>query len=203
MNFFSIDEVAFEKLNAIALIHSHTYKLKEIPEEFLGYRVDFRMPSAMDMQAQMLLDIEFGILSCDGREVSDILWYPDLDAPLLGQEYISGVHDCYSIMRRYYWQNYNVVIDDIPRDFLWFEQQPNKYAEDYGKVGWYEIPMSDLEAGDMLIIRIGHYESHGGLYIGDGKFIHHLTDQLSRTEDISKWLKRITKVTRHKDKPKK
>lgn len=202
-DYFAINEAEFDSLNAIALIHSHTYNLRAIPDEFHGRRVDFRMPSQMDMKAQMLLDIEFGILSCDGTCVSEILWYPDLDAEMLGQEYISGVHDCYSIIRRYYWQNYKVLLDENPRDFLWFESNPNKYAEDFKKFGWYEVSLDQIEPGDMLIIRIGHYESHSGMYIGDGQFIHHLTDQLSRREDISKWLKRITRVTRHKDKPKK
>lgn len=200
-NFFSVDEMELDQLDPIALIHSHTYQLSRLPPEFLG-PVDFRMPSKMDMQAQMLLDIEFGIVSCDGQEVSEILWYPDLDAPMLGQQYISGVHDCYSIIRRYYWQTYGVKLDENPRDYLWHESEPNKYVNDYKKFGWYDVGLNEMEPGDMLIIRIGHYESHSGLYLSEGKFMHHLTAQYSRTEDVTKWLKRITRVVRHKDKPK-
>lgn len=199
-NFFSIDEMKLDNLDPIALIHSHTYKIGNLPPEFLG-PVDFRMPSKMDMQAQMLLDIEFGIVSCDGYEVSEILWYPDLDAPMLGQQYISGVNDCYSIIRRYYWQTYGIKLDENPRDYHWYDAEPNKYVDDYKKFGWYDVNISDMEQGDMLIIRIGHHESHSGLYLGNGKFIHHLNGQLSRTDDISRWIKRITRVVRHKDKP--
>lgn len=179
------------------LIHSHTFRDGDNALKFEGHMVDPRMPSKMDMQLQLLLDIEFGILSCNGREVSDILWYPDLNHPILNNEYISGIHDCYSIIRRWYYQNKNIILDEHPRDFLWWNDNPDIYLNCF-KYGWEEINVNDMDIGDMLIFRIGRYESHGGLYIGDGKFIHHMNRQLSRTENLSGWMKRLSRVVRYK-----
>lgn len=194
-NFFEI-ELGDLYDNIKYLIHSHTYKDGDNVTKYDGKMVDPRMPSKMDMQLQMLLDIEFGIISCNGREVSDILQYPDLDGPILGVPYIDGVNDCYSIIRRWFWQNRGVVITEHPRNFAWYKDEPNIYLNCF-RYGFEEVDINDYQIGDMLIFRLGRYETHGGIYVGDGKFIHHMNDQLSRKEDLSVWIKRLSRVVRY------
>ena len=191
------------ELEAQYLIHSHPYILGKPRPEFAGHYVDVRIPSKMDMQCQIDLDIPFGIVSCDGENVSQVLWFPDFDSPILGQEYIANAYDCYRIVRAYYWQNYGIKLDDHPRDYQWWKTDPDMYRTMFKDFGWYEIKESELEPGDLIFIQLaGMHESHSGIYIGNNQFIHHMNNQLSCVENYSKWRDRMCRYLRHKDKPK-
>lgn len=200
-NYFKVDEhIVCHELDTIALVHSHIIDLNNPRPEFRGVYVDPRVPSKMDMMSQVAMDIPFGIVSCDGNEVSGVLWFPDLDAPLLGRQYISNVYDCFSLLRSYYWQNYNIVIPENPREYAFWRESPNEVLDKYSKFCFKETN-DELKEGDVLVLCImGNYTSHLGIYIGGGKFIHHMTDQLSKEEYLVKWEKQIVKKLRYKGK---
>lgn len=199
VNYFRVDARAFYEAGGIALVHSHTYSLDEIDERaHLGS--DKRVPSFADMTTQKAMDIPFGIVACDGSEVSPALWFPDLDSPLEGHEYTHGVHDCFRVLRAWYWQNLGTYINEHPRDPDWYIARPKMYIEEFPNEGFREIPHDELKVGDVLIIRlVGIHESHCGVYLGNDTFIHHENDKLSMVENYSRWRSRVTRVLRHKD----
>lgn len=200
---FKVNASEFYKLNGIALVHSHPVDLsKPLSPTFRNaYYVDRRVPSAHDMKTQLAMGIPFGIISCDGKEVSPILWFPDLDSPLEGHQYTHGVYDCYRVIRAYHWQNYGIDIGDCPRDYDWYITRPKLYLEEFANFGFEEVQEKDLRPGDVLIIRlIKNYETHAGIYIGDDKFIHHVNDQFSKIDNYSSWRTKVTRYLRYKGK---
>ena len=112
---FKVDSKEFYKHEIKMLIHSHTYLYgqKLLGED--GAQLDPRTPSLEDMQLQISLDIPFAIISTDGIECSEALFFPDLEASLTGVPYISGVYDCWSLVRRFHYQEDGTVLPDYPR----------------------------------------------------------------------------------------
>lgn len=205
VNHFKIDPREYYNNIPSILIHSHTSKIGDTHIAPDGSLYDPRTPSYIDMVTQCNLDIPFGIASTSGEDVSEIVYFPDYDAKTLGQPYMSGVHDCLSIIQRYYWQEHNIKINDFPREVgFWYEggdyepqHSRNLYEENYKQQGFYEVDLEDIQPSDVLLIRlIGRVATHAGVYIGNDKFIHHLTKRLSNTECLVKWRKRVTKVLR-------
>ena len=186
-NYFSVDtDEEFD-----ALIHSHIIDLSETQE----YYLDRRVPSKMDMITQDQLEIPFGILATDGKEATDILWFPDLERPLLGRTYISNITDCYEMVRSYYYQTYGITLMAIPREWDFWEQEPNMVLDKYKEAGFKEVLIDDMEVGDLVVLRLPmDYINHLGVYIGDDKLIHHLHDRLSIEDSVPRWRSRIVKV---------
>lgn len=201
-NHFRVDSVSFFKLNPIALVHSHPVKFGENPSPDIFMYYDPRTPSSADMSMQEQLNIPFGIISYDSETITDVLWFPDLDKELIGRDYVHGVWDCYSIIRAYYWQNYKVLLKDYPRSYDWWENGGSLYTDNVEGSGFYEIKEQDLEEGDMIYMSItGGVESHGAIYTGDSKIIHHLAARLSCEDSYTRWRRKMTRFFRHKDKP--
>ena len=126
-NHFKIDSTQFYKNRGIALVHSHPYKLGDVVPMFGVDYVDRRVPSKADMETQQNMDVPFGIVACGGEEVTPVLWFPDLESPLLGHEYTHAVYDCYRVLRAWYWQQYGIFLPDYPRDFDWWKKTPRLY----------------------------------------------------------------------------
>lgn len=201
-NHFKIDSRKFYKLNPVALVHSHPVNLKDPPRiTATGYYVDPRTPSKGDMQTQANMDIPFGIVSTDGNEVAAPFWFPDLDSDLIGKDYVSGIYDCYRIVRAYYKQKFGIVIPEYPRSYDWWNEDPQAYVTKFKDFGFYEIDESELKEGDGIIIRIGKYEGHAAIYYGPDQILHHLNNRLSGIDSYQKWKGQFTRFLRHKSRP--
>lgn len=195
-DYFRVSSKEFYLHDFIALVHSHT----SYPSK--GYNVssywDIRTPSKNDMIAQKNLNIPFGIIGYDGDNITDLIWFPDYDSPIMNQPFIYGVYDCYRIIKAWYWQNWQIKLMDHPREFDWKEVD-NLYNTKYEEAGFYEVDRSlPLEIGDMIYMRInGNYDNHAALYIGDGKILHHLNNRLPTIEHYAKWRSKVTKHLRY------
>lgn len=198
---FRVDEFeVVHKLKADALVHSHTIQYDKPRPEFLGEYVDHRVPSKSDMVAQMNLGIPFGINATDGKEYSEILWFPDLDADLIGRTYIANVYDCYEILRSWFWQTHGILIKPNPREYAFWTESPNEVLDKYTNFDFVEVFGDELRIGDVFVLRvIGNYTSHVAIYIGDDQILHHLPNQLSKPDSFPKWRNRIVKKLRHRD----
>lgn len=198
VNYFSVNEVELDKLNPIALIHSHTHVLGQPRPEFEGEYVDVRIPSKMDLQAQMILDIPFGIVACDGKEVTNPLWFPDLISPVEGREYVPGIFDCFRVVRAYLKQNYNVFVPENPRQYKWWKDNPIEVMR-FADFGFREVSEERLQDGDVIVFRYGKHPNHLGVYTGDGNYVHHMTNKLSKKDDYSRDRHLAVKWLRHRD----
>lgn len=168
------------------ILHSHTYTAS-VDE-------DPRTPSKPDMILAKSTKVTQGIVHTDGVEVSDILYFnKKTPHKLLGRVYISGVYDCFTIVRDYFIFTHNYYIDILPRSSNWLHEDPMYMVENLDKQGFIQVDHHASippEIGDVLVFAFGTKQlSHLGVYVGRGMFIHHLNNRPSCTDKLSKYTK--------------
>jgi cell wall-associated NlpC family hydrolase len=109
-------------------------------------------------------------------------------APLIGRPFVHGVHDCYSIIQDWYAQERFITLPDFERVDGWWETgETSLYLDNYIAAGFEVTEDALLQEGDVLLMTIGRSRTvnHAAVYVGDGKILHHLYGELSRTETFS------------------
>jgi len=194
-NSFVVDLLDIKRLNPVGMIHSHPYSMIT-PRKT---RIDRRTPSKADMQTYQNFGLEFGfgIVACDGENVSTPLW---LDEPIntIGERFIHGYSDCWECIRAWYMENRDIDLGYFPREFAWWEtDQPSMYDTHLPDIGFVEIDARDIDIGDVVLFKIGSDQiNHAGLYVNNNVMLHHLYSQLSTTEPYSDWMDRAVRVMR-------
>lgn len=126
---------------------------------------------------------------------------------LLNRIYIAGFQDCYTVVRDFYSQNYEITLPNYARP-------DNFQDEDFNLIGMLKnnpdflskpANRNLLVAGDVLTFRVAsNVENHFGVYVGNGLFIHHLINTRSKEDSLdNKWMRRVISVLRHKEAPEK
>jgi len=173
------------------VIHSHTME---------ETKKDPRIPSYNDMKGQIACGVEWGIVHCDGENVSPILWFglPKEDE-LIGRKYIPNVYDCFTLARDAIWQFFNKDIGDIARPENWEKENSYLLEQNYKGYNFKDIcECSGLKKGDILLFNIGSQQpNHIGVFIEGDNFIHHLENRLSCVDSINKWRKQLNKIVRY------
>lgn len=171
-------------------------------------------PSEEDMMCQSEMKIPWGIISTDGTETSPITWLGDDGVnklPLVGRGFCHGVTDCYDIIRDWYYINRGIRLKNFPRSWEWWSSGKDLYNKGFSEAGFYKVPQEDIDrfgpkVGDVFLACIGRTKviNHGGVYIGNGLGLHHLTStmpvdssRLSKTDPISRWQSYITMWVRY------
>lgn len=113
---------------------------------------------------------------------------------LIGQPWVWGVSDCWSLVRRYYKEKLNIELRDwerptTPEEFI-NDPMFERCAED---TGFRELKNDEkLENGDLLFMSIlANGLNHVAIFL-DGDVLHHLTDRLSCKEPYNQWLQKCT-----------
>ncbi|EFI2651751.1 C40 family peptidase, partial [Escherichia coli] len=118
---------------------------------------------------------------------------------LTGRLFEHGVTDCYTLFR----DAYHLAGIDMPdferEDDLWRNGQ-NLYLDNMAVTGFYRVPLSSAQAGDILLCCFGaSVANHAAIYCGNGELLHHLPEQLSKRERYSeKWQRRTHSAWRHR-----
>jgi proteasome lid subunit RPN8/RPN11 len=194
-NFFRApaqDSAAAMQEGLLAVVHSHCDQAE--------------VPSQQDMELQMKLQVPCGILSTDGENSSQILWYSDEVQPLEGRSFSHGVADCYSIVKDYY-KLKGVDLGEVPRSWQWWETGDNFLEELFEDFGFYEISASEVREGDVWLAQIrSPVIHHCGIILDNDLILHHpgSHDPIDRTklsikEPIYRYLPHIKKFLRHHD----
>lgn len=169
-------------------------------------------PSEHDMRSQIAWGKPYVICAHDGSawqliELGDHM----LDLPLEGRKFIHGITDCYGVMRAWWKQEKGIIIPDVPRRAYWWNDEKDKsgeivvprenlYVDLMHTVGFEEVKIEHLSevqpgwAGTYKLDR--KTESHGLLYIGDGKLLHHMPNRLSRIDAAEFWAPKICRWMR-------
>jgi cell wall-associated NlpC family hydrolase len=105
-------------------------------------------------------------------------------APLLGREFVHGVHDCYALIRDWYEQERGITLPDFERNERWWETKgASLYLDNYRAAGFIDVGRdAEPQAGDVLLMTVlsKHGEpNHAGVYLGGGQFLHHTANRLS------------------------
>ena len=113
---------------------------------------------------------------------------------LIGQPWVWGVSDCWSLVRRYYKEKLNIELRDwerptTPEEFI-NDPMFERCAE---ATGFRELRNDEkLENGDLLFMSIlANGLNHVAIFL-DGDVLHHLTDRLSCKEPYNQWLQKCT-----------
>lgn len=168
-------------------------------------------PSAADMRQQIAFGVPWvivpvgpggdaGVPFCFGDGVP----IPDL----VGRGYRHGVTDCYAVIRDWYRVQRNLILDDVPRHWRWWEDSPHPdlYERGFAAAGFSEIPRAEADVGDAVLIAFGArgVVSHAAVIVAPGVMLHHPSStqpydpaRLSRREPLARWREHIRRVLRH------
>lgn len=169
---FIIDPTDYAAADArgeiVAVIHSHP----NLPP----------MPSQADRVACEASGLVWHIVSLPSGEWSSL--QPEgYTAPLVGREWAFGTLDCYSIIRDWYLLNRGVQLPDFRRQDEFWKRGENLYMDNFAIAGFREIPVNDIDAGDVILMTNGSaMPTHGAVYLGDGMILHHVQNRLSSRE---------------------
>ena len=185
------------KEGLLAVVHSHTN--------------DKAYPSAMDMQFQMNTDVPWGLLVCDGVNSTGITWWGGRGEgnteDLLDRTFCHGVTDCYALVRDYYDQVFNIQLPEMPREWKWWDDNPNFMPEGLEKTGFFRIK-DDPRPGDIWLASIGVRTgaiTHCGVLLENELTHHHpgsgapVSTRKAVIEPIYRYITLINMWVRHKD----
>ena len=93
-----------------------------------------------------------------------------------------------------------IDMPDFEREDDWWRNGQNLYLDNMAVTGFYRVPLSSAQAGDILLCCFGaSVPNHAAIYCGNGELLHHLPEQLSKRERYSeKWQRRTHSVWRHR-----
>lgn len=115
----------------------------------------FPQLSEADIRACKALSLPYAVWDCSS---SLLFWLdPSQDAGLVGRPWAYGVHDCYSAVRDWYWQQCGYAMNDYPRQHEgeWSERGFTHFEDNFAAEGFIELPnTADLQRGDVLLMRI-------------------------------------------------
>lgn len=99
--------------------------------------------------------------------------------------YIYGLLDCYTLIRDYFRDNYDVWIPaNIDRSFGWWHNGRNLYVDLYEKYGFRET-FDPIKKDDVLLFKFDNgMPSHSAIYVGNGKMLHHMIGRMSCIDDF-------------------
>lgn len=171
-NFKILAEDLIPYLGSIkAIVHSHTLK-REKPDT-----QDPRTPSYEDVKAQQQTGVPFLIVATDGFNVTEPLEFPKpLGGTLIGRPFIWFIHDCYSLVQDYYYNEFGIVLPPHKaevnfKDIRKCNNLFDTYLKDYG---FKEVAsLEDIKNGDLLLldgVQSGK-RNHLGIY-HNGKVLH-------------------------------
>jgi len=194
---------AIDRMNLVgdrkisAILHSHPYKINEVPKYPAVW------PSTADMTSYLAMGIPWGIVATEGETTSDVVWLDDdviLNAPLDGREFVHGVFDCYSAIRSWFWQHKNIRLPDFARGMEWWDTGEDLYDQNFKDAGFIEIPLDQAQSGDCVMVKIrSKVTNHAAVITGPASVYHHAYGRLSGTDEqwLNKWHRYIERVVRY------
>jgi cell wall-associated NlpC family hydrolase len=128
-------------------------------------------------------------------------------AHLEGRKFVHGITDCYGLARDFYKEFFEIDLPNWAREDEWWEKGedgPNFYMKHAHELGFRildDLPVRDMQLGDCPVMAIqSTVPNHVGVYVGDGKILHHFYNQLSiATPYKGLWRNATTAILRHKD----
>ena len=123
----------------------------------------------------------------------------DYKPPLIGREYSWGSLDCWTLVRDWYKEEWDLDLPDWPRPTKDNWDKAPQFDELYEQAGFRQVSIRKLQVGDALLMAMGsNYLNHVAVYVGDQYVLHHLTGRLSSRDLLGEWLLKCTgKVVRH------
>jgi len=169
----------------IAVIHSHPHTKPE--------------PSMADQVACNRSGLPWFIVNPITQQWGEAM-PNDYKPPLIGREYCWGSLDCWSCVRDWYKEEWDLDLPDWnrPSHDAWDESP--WFMKMYEEAGFREVSFKSMQPGDALLMSIGKTGglNHVAVYLGNQYVLHHMTGRLSSRDLLDHWLLKCTgKVLRH------
>lgn len=122
----------------------------------------------------------------------------DLDK-YLGRKYIAGEQDCFSLVREFLADRYNIWIPNVARpDEFWTDVSLDLYGL-YKSSDFELISDKRLAVGDVLLMPLGtHVNTHAAVVVEGNQILHHLPNSLSSLAPLRpRWGSRANIILRH------
>lgn len=188
-----------------AIIHSHPFKSDLTNVHSFVKNDEVRLPwapSVHDMETQLAYAIPFGIIIVNEVGAGEIIWFGDQvkDLGYEGRPFISGVYDCWTLIRSYYKKEYDIVLLNYPHYPIATNKKAKNNRPFMRKAGFKMIKQKDLQPGDLIGYKFGRYAQHIAIYTGGDQILHQIQNQLSCFESAGRMVKFIDSCWRYKDK---
>lgn len=122
-------------------------------------------------------------------------------APLIGREFVVGVHDCYALVRDHYREALGIDLPDLPRPpGEWWLKGIDFIRASLDAAGFW-IAADAPRPHDMLIMQTNSpVWNHTGVLLDGGHLLHHFAGRLSSRDVYGGWWRKCTvAVARHKE----
>lgn len=123
--------------------------------------------------------------------------FPPL-ARFRGRQYVANKVDCYTIIKDFF-DFCGIRLPDFYREPDWWDKGKNFYLDNLPINGFSRIAKSEIKPGDVLTFcYAATVPNHAGIYLGDNKFLHHMTSRPSKVDVLDRfWLKFCHSAWRH------
>ena len=157
----------------------------------------FPQLSTADIAACKALNLPYAVWDCGS---SQLLWLdPDQSAGLLGRPWAYGVHDCYSAVRDWFYQEQAITLNDYPRQYEgeWTTRGFTHFEDNFAAEGFTRLPQTtDLIRGDILLMRIRNDATCNHVAVVDNpssnQLYQHLVNRLSGYTSYSPYFREQT-----------
>lgn len=180
---------AYEAGKLLAFLHSHP--------DGPAYPSDRDYKSQLGRGRGDGLGWTYGIVQVHGDGLGGVtavmppnLWGDAVDrGPLVGRTYLWGIRDCFALVRDYY-KEQGIYVPDAPRIrdpsiYPVGQWERTFFATWIGKCGFESVERHLRKPGDAFTYRTqGGEPDHCGIYLGEGRYLHHATDKCSEVDQM-------------------
>ena len=102
--------------------------------------------------------------------------------PLLGRQWVWSVSDCWTLVRDWYKEEWDLNLPDWQRPTTAQEfQQAPMFEACFEEAGFVNLGQEQPEFGDAILMRLDGSPglNHVAVYVGEQRILHHLTGRLS------------------------
>ena len=185
-----------------------TVRYNDLCEMFVHSHPDwYNCPSKLDMSYQQSSKKPWGIVSTTSTACSGIQMFgAEVPTPdIMNRTFCHGVTDCCTLINDWGKINNRWIWEEVPRDWEWWLQEGvDLYQQNFARVGFIILDADDVkkngpEVGDVFLAAIHSNKlNHGGVYLGNGLGLHHLTSKfpvdatrVPKQEPLARWSKYI------------
>lgn len=117
----------------------------------------------------------------------------------LGRKFSIGFLDCFTLVKDFYSNEFQIQLNDYSRDKNWYTKNPKLIEDNFSKEGFVEV--KDLKFGDIILFSpsVSSAAKHLGIYIGSNLFLHQSDKDDSNISLYTSIYKHTTKyILRHR-----
>jgi proteasome lid subunit RPN8/RPN11 len=125
----------------------------------------------------------------------------DYKAPLIGRQWVWSISDCWTLVRDWYKETWDLDLPDWerPLDIDGFTANP-MFDGCWKEAGFVEVPLETMQVGDAILMSLDGSSglNHVAVYVGEQQILHHIRGRLSSRDIYGGYYQKQTgRVLRH------